>query len=83
MTRRCSTCRWLDVPPDAKGRRVVRQGNAYTCTWPAPTAVPWADSVTQARDFTLQPYRRTRWPCTAGTTCPTWEPLDNPEAGEE
>ncbi len=76
MTQCCKTCRFLDVPLDKAGRRVVRKDSVYRCKGPVPAAPNLPDSVTQAYGF-----MRTAWvhrqymPGDMGTTCPVWEAL--------
>lgn len=71
--RRCGTCRWLHVHPDADGKVRVRKDRAYPCClpiiWP-PKCLP--DSVTHAYGFLKYPPEKRMLP-SAGTTCPTWE----------
>jgi hypothetical protein len=46
----CRDCRFLDVKPDAIGRRVPRRDGAYRCSWSAPEiALP-----TSMKQFDLQ-----------------------------
>jgi hypothetical protein len=78
MTRCCKTCIHLDVPPDAKGRRVVRSREAYACRWPAPPVMPLPDSITGAFAFRARMNfnQRSYMEGGEGTACPTWEPLE-------
>ena len=75
--RRCGTCRFLIVPLDKAGRRVVRTESAYACelgmklaaleragaSSPFP-AVPSCVTIRVSATY-MDP--------TGGKTCPTWE----------
>ncbi len=67
MTQCCKTCRFLDVPLDKAGRRVVRD-KSYRCTAPIPEIVT-PDSVER------QGFYKVRMCGDMGTTCPVWEAL--------
>jgi hypothetical protein len=67
--RRCGTCKFLQVPPDSAGRRVVRDRN-YLCTfkpdWPQlPT------SITGRVNFCLPTPLYVAG--AQGSQCPVWE----------
>lgn len=68
----CHTCRFMEVPPDKAGRRVVRADKAYRClyevTWP-----DMPDSITHAHDFQY-PSKNWVWK-NFGKDCPVWEGL--------
>lgn len=42
----CKTCKWLDVPPDKRGRIVVRD-TGYRCIVPLPEMPALPDSITK------------------------------------
>jgi hypothetical protein len=70
--RRCGTCRFLDVPPDNSGRRVVRAVRLYKCKFVVEMQ-PLPDSV--ALDWRYEPLTPLRWmDPREGTKCPVWEP---------
>jgi hypothetical protein len=69
--QRCGICRWLDVPPDARGRRIPRKGKAYRCEFPV-VVQPLPDSVTRAHDY--RPPKPSMWmEPSNGTECPTFD----------
>lgn len=73
----CKTCRFLDVPLDKAGRRMVRSNHGYGCLWKLPKnhfVLP--DSITQAPSYRLGRLR-TFMEGDEGTTCPTWEKRDD------
>lgn len=70
----CKTCRWLDVSPDKRGRRIVRQAVSYECNFPIAPLPPLPESA----------FFKDRWPPARswmegqdGRSCATWEPLSN------
>jgi hypothetical protein len=67
----CKTCKHLAVPPDARGRIVVRKERAYECR--VIVQMPMLpDSVARSHSFRWPPERQ--WMSgDAGTLCPTWE----------
>ena len=67
----CKTCRFLAVHPDARGRIVVRQKNAYECLAIVPQP-DLPDSITKAYGFRWPP-SKTYMTGDRGTECPTWE----------
>ena len=69
--RSCKTCRFLTVPPDARGRIVVRAKNAYECRAIVPMPM-LPDSVTRGHGFRWPPSRK-YMTGDGGTLCPTWE----------
>lgn len=69
--RSCKTCRFLNVPPDAAGRIVVRKDEAYQCMAVVPVPL-LPDSVTTAYTFRW-PLPRSYMTGEQGTLCPTWD----------
>ncbi len=70
----CKTCKWLDVAPDRRGRRVVRSERVYRCTVPM-QYVKLPDCVKQHYSFRWPPHRD----CMQGSdgeNCITWERID-------
>ena len=70
--RRCGTCRFLHVPPDKSGQRVVRPYRGYECRFVVP-AQPLPDSVTRVYGYRT-PTQELWMEPTDGTKCPVWEP---------
>lgn len=69
----CKTCKWLDVPPDKRGRIVVRD-TAYKCIVPLPEMPVLPDCVTKQYGYTDFLARRDRWMIPKqGGTCPLHE----------
>lgn len=69
----CKTCKWLNVPPDKRGRIVVRD-TGYRCIVPLPVMPALPDSITKRygyRDVTLA--RENFMLPTQGATCPLHE----------
>lgn len=75
----CRTCRYLDVPLDKLGRRIVRRDQGYRCIFGPLERPAWPDSVTESYGF--------RWPGNEqrgrrrmvgddGENCPCWQKLD-------
>jgi hypothetical protein len=69
----CKTCLWLEVPPDAVGRRVVRKEHGYRCVWPELDLV-LPDSVTKMYGFGAR--QRTRMTGDDGQSCPTYDAME-------
>jgi hypothetical protein len=68
----CKTCAHLKVAPDAAGRIVVRRGNVYACTVPAPQPLLPA-CITDSYAFRWPPIRK-HMRGDDGEGCPSWEP---------
>ena len=71
----CKTCKWLEVEPDKRGRRVVRKQNAYPCVAPEPEKpkLP-ASAEVGYRSFVWPPHRS--FMCgDMGEDCLCWEPV--------
>lgn len=81
MAQSCKTCRFLDVRPDAAGRRVARKGSVHPCLYPLPSFPALPDSVTKNWQFRL-PSDATKvfMEKTDGTACPTYERLSTKAA---
>ena len=73
----CKTCRYLDVPLNAAGRRVVRKDSPYDCIAPFPKEPVAPDSITSWgvwKDAFNQGHK-TRWMFgSEGENCPVWTP---------
>jgi hypothetical protein len=69
----CRTCQWLDVKPDALGRRVVRSDRMYQCLAPV-GRIALPASITTVRGFTWLPVRR-HMAGEDGEGCPLWNAL--------
>jgi hypothetical protein len=84
--QRCRDCRFLDVKPNAAGRRVVGRDRTYNCTAPIPEP-ELPDSVTSAFGWRWPP-ARSRMVGDDGAGCPMFTPLPavstkpTPEGGE-
>jgi len=71
--RGCKSCRFLAVPPDARGRIVVRAGRAYECVVQVPRPV-LPDSMTRSMVYGFPwPIQRSYMTGDRGRECPTWE----------
>ncbi len=76
MTQCCKTCRFLDVPLDKAGRRVVRIHDAFPCTAPLPEMPALPDSITKVYGYKPAGEGRKCWMHgDMGTTCPVWEAM--------
>jgi hypothetical protein len=70
----CKTCKWLAVPPDKRGRIVVRD-TAYRCIVPMPVLPALPDCITKQYGYTKITERRDYWMTPKqGVTCPLHEP---------
>ena len=67
MTQSCKTCRYLEVPVDADGVRIVWTGRAYSC------AAPVLDLVSQFPACFAIALDRRKMFAWDGTDCPTWQ----------
>ena len=65
----CRTCKFLDVPPDSRGRIVPRLGNAYACRFPIPDAHGLPHSAFKSYGFKWPP-SKTRMRPDDGDGCP-------------
>ena len=80
IERKCKTCRFLKVPPNRAGRRVVRNDAPYLCNFPVPDIAPLPDSLTDSPWFRgLDTIKRKSMVGDEGTSCPTWQPLESLE----
>ena len=80
IERKCKTCRFLKVPPNRAGVRVVRQYATFHCDAPLPESVNIPDSVTKGPWYTpFETAPRRRMTGKDGTTCPAWQPLESLE----
>lgn len=73
MNQSCKTCKFLYVPPNKAGKRVVYD-RGYHCAAPAPDAPAMPECITSAYEYRWPTSRRSRWP-DDGKRCPTWERL--------
>lgn len=64
----CGSCKWLRVPANSLGRRVVRRGFDYPCVAPRPELPPMPESI-------IVHHTRILMTRNEGTTCPTYEPI--------
>ena len=71
MAQSCKACKWLDVPLNKAGKRVVYQHRVYACRWPEPQPL-LCDAITTHIAFRL-PLPRYRMAGSDGEHCPTWE----------
>ena len=67
----CKTCKWIEVPPDKGGRKVVRKTRVYSCAFPQPPMILPA-SITNHPNWRDQ-FPRYRMVGSDGSDCPTWE----------
>lgn len=73
MTKQsCKTCKHLDVPLTATGRRVVGKYNTYPCKAPAPELPAMPECVSTHYTWQKVPQRR-RMSGGEGAYCPSWE----------
>ena len=69
----CKTCRWMEVPNDPSGRRVVRD-RAYRCLAVLPDMPRLPICVTMDSSFHWPPHKMMTWR-DLGADCPCWEVL--------
>ena len=74
--KQCGTCKYLVVPSDARGRRVVRKDRAYQCSAPEPEEPKLPDSMRE-HDYKWPPLRHFVGP-SSGRNCPVWEEYQKP-----
>lgn len=72
----CRNCRFLDVKPDATGRRRVARGSAQPCLAPVPELPPLPSSITGHYSFPKWPPTRAWMGPDDGAGCPVREPLE-------
>ena len=75
----CRTCKYLNVPLDKAGRRVVRGSYAYPCTAPDTPQPQLPVSITEAYGFKWPPPRQWVTPA-MGASCPLHEHLQKEQA---
>lgn len=72
----CRTCQFLEIAPNAAGKRIARKGNVYRCLSPVPrTAHLLPASVTEVYGY-REPTERDRRSMQPddGANCPLYEP---------
>ncbi len=70
----CKTCKWMDVPLTANGRRVVRKDSCFPCTVPIGDPPPLPSSVTRSFQNVSWPPHRSWVSGESGEGCPLHEP---------
>lgn len=72
----CRTCKFLEVPPNAAGKKVPRKGNVYRCLSPVPrTAWLMPTSVTKTYSYREPDEKsKTMMEPDDGDGCPLYEP---------
>lgn len=74
----CKTCKWLNVPPDKRGRIVVRD-TGYRCAAPIPERPALPVCITRSYSFREWPATGDAWTSPKlGADCPLHEPRVRP-----